>query len=255
MHWGEEFLSGRARDGERLAGVNALTTPALCPDSKQPELKHAAVKILKAELPWSLLAVAWLPDDAALAVRDALRALMPSFAFASCVPFGAAGRWRRGERTGVLLRAAGARARADDALLAQSKPCSACDGADTLRYADARRGQRRARAAGRADGDGDAGLEAFLLGGDTRAEAWIRPLLQDELPAQAYGRLLLRAGRRGAGGRGGARPPGLQLLRRDASRRSQARWRACDGSDGRAPGRAAGRAASAAPTAARACPS
>jgi assimilatory nitrate reductase catalytic subunit len=62
MHWGPEYLSGRGSTGEPLAGVNALTTSAFCPVSKQPELKHAAVKILKAELPWSLLAVAWLPE-------------------------------------------------------------------------------------------------------------------------------------------------------------------------------------------------
>jgi assimilatory nitrate reductase catalytic subunit len=37
MHWGEEFLSGQSAKGERLAGVNALTTSAYCPDSKQPE--------------------------------------------------------------------------------------------------------------------------------------------------------------------------------------------------------------------------
>ena len=61
MHWGEEFVSGRRGGGGRIAGINALTSPAFCPQSKQPELKHAAVKILKAELPWKLLALAWLP--------------------------------------------------------------------------------------------------------------------------------------------------------------------------------------------------
>jgi assimilatory nitrate reductase catalytic subunit len=40
----------------------------------------------------------------------------------------------------------------------------------------------------------DTRLEGFLLAGDTRAEAWIRTLLQEELPAQAYGRLLLAPG-------------------------------------------------------------
>ena len=45
----------------------------------------------------------------------------------------------------------------------------------------------------RRDGDGTR-LDAFLLAGDTRAEAWIRTLLQDELPAQAYGRYLLLPG-------------------------------------------------------------
>jgi len=38
-------------------------------------------------------------------------------------------------------------------------------------------------------------LEGFLLAGDIAAEAWIRPLLQEELPAAMYGRSLLVAGR------------------------------------------------------------
>ena len=38
MHWGGEYLGGRASSGQTLAGVNALTTPERCPQSKQPEL-------------------------------------------------------------------------------------------------------------------------------------------------------------------------------------------------------------------------
>jgi assimilatory nitrate reductase catalytic subunit len=75
MHWGEEFLSDSA-SGARLMGVNALTNSVYCPTSKQPELKHTAVKILKAELPWSLLGVAWLPEADALASREKLKGLM-----------------------------------------------------------------------------------------------------------------------------------------------------------------------------------
>ena len=39
-----------------------------------------------------------------------------------------------------------------------------------------------------------AGLAGFVLGGDISAQAWITTLLQEELPAQAYGRLLLLPG-------------------------------------------------------------
>lgn len=193
MHWGAEYLSGRSSIGAPLAGINALTTPTFCPDSKQPELKHAAVKILKAELPWTLLAVAWLPADTALATAQALRALMPSFAFASCVPFGSGGALAQGgaDRTGVLFRAADHQA-APDALLAQIESLLGLASADTLRYADVRHGQRRAARLVRAGSD--AHLEAFLLAGDTRAEAWIKTLLQEQLPAQSFGRLLLRPG-------------------------------------------------------------
>ena len=184
MHWGAEYLSGRGSHGEPLAGVNALTTSAHCPTSKQPELKHAAVKILKAELPWNLLAVAWLPADRALAAQTELRALMPSFEFASCVPFGR-------ERGGVLFRAAAHEA-PEAAVIERIEALLGLGGTDALRYVDKRLGQRRTARLLRTEGA--TRLEGFVLAGDVRAEAWIKPLLQDELPAEAYGRLLLMPG-------------------------------------------------------------
>jgi assimilatory nitrate reductase catalytic subunit len=184
MHWGAESLSGRSSTGEVLAGVNALTTSAYCPTSKQPELKHTAIKVAKAELPWTLLALAWLPGDSALSTLTALRALMPRFEFAACVPFGR-------ERTGVLLRAA-ALVAPDDATLALIEALLGMGGAATLRYVDRRLGQHRAA---RLQGSGaSTRLGAVLLAGDTRAECWIKPLLQNELPAEAYGRRLLMPG-------------------------------------------------------------
>lgn len=193
MHWGSEFLSGCSSTGERLAGVNALTTSAYCPTSKQPELKHAAVKILKAELPWTLLAMAWLPEDSAQATREALSALMAQFPFASCVPFSnntpldQPGR----ERVGVLLRAAAHEA-PPDATVEHIESLLGLAGSDTLRYADKKRGQRRAARLVR-HGDSTT-LEGIVLAGDTSAEGWLKTLLQEELPAQTYGRLLLVPG-------------------------------------------------------------
>lgn len=191
MHWGGEYLSGSSSTGTRLAGVNALTTSSFCPDSKQPELKHAAVKVLKAEMPWTLLAAAWLPQEAALTVAGELRNLMSAFPFASCVPFaaGAALEDASPDRTGVLFRAAAHEA-PPDAVLSQIEGLLALAGTDTLRYADAKRGQRRAVRLTR--NGANAYLEGFLLGGDTRSEVWIKALLQDRLPAQAFGRQLLR---------------------------------------------------------------
>jgi assimilatory nitrate reductase catalytic subunit len=194
MHWGDEFLSGSTSIGERAAGVNALTSPAFCPSSKQPELKHAAVKILKAELPWRLLCVAWLDADEALRAREQLRPLMQAFAFAACVPFGR-------ERSGVLFRAAAHEA-ADEALLQRIEAVLGLAAEGVLHYADKRRGQRRSmriepagnERAGNEPSGNEKRLEGFLLAGDISAEAWVRPLLQDELPAQAYGRLLLIPG-------------------------------------------------------------
>lgn len=188
MHWGPEYLSGRSSLGEPLAGVNALTTSAYCPSSRQPELKHAAIKILKAELPWTLVAAAWLPDDTALTALNNLRSLMPSFDFASCVPFGR-------ERTGVLLRAA-AHEPPDASLIEQIEGLMGLTATDTLRYADKRRRQQRSVRLQPGTGRiGDATLlVAFLLAGDTSAESWIKTLLQDRLPAGEYGRRLLMPG-------------------------------------------------------------
>ena len=184
MHWGDEFLSGSTSTGERIAGVNALTSPAYCPSSKQPELKHAAVKILKAELPWRLLCVAWLSADEAARAREQLKGLMPAFQFAACVPFGR-------ERAGVLFRAAAHEA-APEELLAKIEAILGLSASGVLHYADKRRGQRRSMRVVKAGIETH--LEGFLLAGDISAEAWIKPLLQDELPAQAYGRLLLVPG-------------------------------------------------------------
>ncbi len=188
MHWGEEFLSGVNGTGERTTGVNALTTPAYCPKSKQPELKHTAVKVLKAELPWRLLGMAWLAEADALRAREALKPLMGAFSFATCVPFGR-------ERSGVLFRAAAYEA-ASDELMQQIERILGLGGHEVLHYVDKRRGQRRTMRL--ADVDTTEGartqLEGFLLAGDISAEAWVKPLLQDELPAKAYGRMLLVPG-------------------------------------------------------------
>jgi len=184
MHWGDEYLGGHTGTGTVSSGVNALTTPSYCPQSKQPELKHAAVKIEKAQLPWRLLALAWLDDAVAFDARAALRALMPRFAFAACVPFGR-------ERHGVLFRAADAVPAAAE-LLDEIESLLGLAGAQVLRYRDNRRGQRRCV---RLSGQGESSrIEGLLLGGDSSAEAWMKSLLQEEQPAQAYGRLLLLPG-------------------------------------------------------------
>ena len=192
MHWGEEFISGCSSTGQRLAGVNSITTSAFCPDSKQPEFKHAAVKVLKAELPWTLLAMAWLPADRALSVRTELQALMREFAYSSCVPFANAVAMNgSGERHGVLFRAAGT-GPASNELLTRIEALLQLTTADVVRYADPKRGQRRAM---RLDRSGvNATLEGFLLAGDTSAQAWISALLQEEQPAQNFGRALLVPG-------------------------------------------------------------
>ena len=193
MHWGSEYLSGVSSTGEAVAGVNALTTSIYCPDSKQPELKHTAVKILKAELPWSLLAMAWLPAGQSLQAREQLLPLMKAFAFTSCMPFANSTPLadQTNTREGVLFRAAAHDAPPDE-LLIQIEHVLGLATPDVLRYADKRLGQRRTAKLVRVGEN--ALLTGFLLAGDISAEAWIKVLLEGELPAQNYGRLLLSPG-------------------------------------------------------------
>ncbi len=192
MHWGGDYLSGRSSTGERLAGVNAITTSSYCPSSKQPELKHAAVKILKAELPWTVLGVAWLGEDAVHGARAALQQLMARFEFSSCVPFGREESGQTSAQRGILFRAAATYAPEDDSF-ARIEQLLGLSTSDSLRYEDKKRGQRRTARLVKA-ADGSAQLQGFVLAGDTSAEAWIKALLQGQLDASSYGRLLLSPG-------------------------------------------------------------
>ncbi|MDP2004991.1 MAG: molybdopterin-dependent oxidoreductase [Rubrivivax sp.] len=177
MHWGPELMAGQ--------GVNALTTGAFCPQSRQPELKHAAVKLEAAKLPWQVVAAGWMPAAAAPLVRERLRALFVHFPYAVCVPFGRETAEALG-RVGLLFRAA--LAMPDLTLLAGIEQAFGLAEGPVLRYADPRAGQRRAL---RLHDDGT--LQAFMLAGDVAAQAWVLDLLQQDQPAAAFGRALLSA--------------------------------------------------------------
>jgi len=194
MHWGAAFLSGRDHQNKPLAGVNAITTSAYCPTSKQPELKHAAVKVLKAELPWTLLAVAWLPEHQAQTALHALRARMHQFEFASCVPFSdtpAEGPARQG----VLMRAACSEA-PDLTQVQDIEQLLGLNGSDSLRYVDAKRSQLRSMRLQHSNTGPtkDTQLAAFIIAGDTSAETWLKALLQTQASTKEYGRRLLMTG-------------------------------------------------------------
>ena len=170
MHWGDEYLSGRDSHG-----INGLTSPAVDPVSKQPELKHAAISIRKAELPWRFVAFGWAPAEQALRLQASLRDSMKEFAYASVTLFGR-------EKVGVLFR--GANESALDVKAIEEK--FELDGAEVLRYADARRGMSRlVRVA-------DGSLAAVSLAGDVAAERWLRAYLEQGQPVAQLGRLLLQ---------------------------------------------------------------
>ncbi|MGQ0711481.1 MAG: nitrate reductase [Rhodoferax sp.] len=186
MHWGDEVLGGASSTGQRLAGINALTVRARCPQSQQPELKHAAIKVLKAELPWGVWAQAWLAREQLHQARQALQALMVEFPFASCTVFG-----RADAGVGLQFRAA-AHQPLELALLERIAALLGVQGTRVISYADARKGQwRRARIE---EDEQQQTLEGIVLAGDVRAQAWIATLLQDRLPAHPFGRALLQPG-------------------------------------------------------------
>ena len=77
MHWGSQTMQG--------LGVNALMPPNADKTSKQPELKHTAVKLEKLTLPWRMTVMHTCTN---LAQLEKVRKLMLPFTYASCGLFG-----------------------------------------------------------------------------------------------------------------------------------------------------------------------
>ncbi|HEY8101613.1 MAG TPA: molybdopterin-dependent oxidoreductase [Burkholderiaceae bacterium] len=177
MHWGEEYVSGRGHDGDGSYGVNALTSPAIDPSSKQPELKHAAVKILKAELPWRFLVFGWVDESQVLKLQAELRPYMRRFSYASCTLFGR-------DKVGVLFRVADDYAAVPE-LVKEIEAKFGIAGKAVLRYDDTKRGN--ARHILLADGK----LAAVSLAGDISAEHWLKEYLEGGQAVSALGRMLL----------------------------------------------------------------
>ncbi|MEW6590339.1 MAG: molybdopterin-dependent oxidoreductase, partial [Pseudomonadota bacterium] len=159
MHWGARFMGG--------LGVNALTLPAFDAVSKQPELKHAAVQVAKAELPWRMVALA-TGDGAKL--LDAVQPLLRACDYAAA---GLAGR----ERDVLTLRLANTQP-LPEALLAELDAALGLDDAlAVMHYEDRPRGiSKRVRV--------DAGkVVAARLTGETAAFDWLRDVIVEELDA------------------------------------------------------------------------
>ncbi|WP_206956720.1 nitrate reductase [Trinickia acidisoli] len=144
MHWSGQFLAS--------GGINEATIGAVDPDSAQPELKHAAVRIEAAKLPWRLVAAR---RGDALTLRAAVQPLLAERRYASI---------RVEADDLVVVTAADLVAdpqwteRLHDAL-------GLARGDDLLEYRDARRNLAQ-RVAWR-----DEFVDGFLLTGDTSSAA------------------------------------------------------------------------------------
>ena len=133
MHWGKLTLASSGSHG-----INALTVPAFDPISKQPELKHTAVRVERAALPWSLVAFAYVEGGRdPVAVCDELREIARTLS-ASGNAFFASTTLIGNERPGVVLRLA-AEQGPERTALQQIDRILRLTGLATLAYDDPRR--------------------------------------------------------------------------------------------------------------------
>ncbi len=127
MHWGSQFMQG--------LGVNALMPPNIDKTSKQPELKHAAIKIEKLELPWRMTIMRSCNN---LNLLQKVRALMSHFQYASCGLFG---RESDTNKSGMLILKAAHDSPPESALVAEIDALlGMTDDMPLLNYNDAKRG-------------------------------------------------------------------------------------------------------------------
>lgn len=188
MHWsGQQLASG---------GINEVSTPAADAISRQPELKHAAVRVEAVSFGWHALAAR---RGDALALRAALQPLLRDCGYASLVLHAESG--EAGAPAWVVLRMARAQAPEADWLARLDAALALPAAPDLLEYQDARRGLLR-RVGWRHEAEGD-----FIDG----------VLLTDPRPSPASQALLdaALAGRRWEGPRRSVFAPNATTARRD----------------------------------------
>lgn len=122
MHWGAQYMAGN--------GVNALMPGAYDKVSRQPELKHAAVKLEKLELPWRMTVIR---SGNGLQLLQKVRPLLRHFTYATCGLFGR-------EPGFMILRAAHDAAPDPDLIAELDQLLGMTADQPMLHYDDARRG-------------------------------------------------------------------------------------------------------------------
>ena len=160
MHWGSQFMSG--------LGVNALTINAFDPQSKQPELKHAAVQVEKLSLPWQMVA---MRKGDVLHRSSQLQPLLARFDYA------ALGLYGRDEEL-VVLRTAHASAMSKELLAEVDALLGLDDDGEVMDYHDAKRGisKRALMENGK--------LIGVRLTGETAARDWLKEIIAHGADAQ-----------------------------------------------------------------------
>ena len=179
MHWGDAFVRGAG-----LAGINALTLPALDPVSRQPELKHSAVRVARLDSGWRLSAMARLPQASLETAREQWLAACADFDAVWVVPM-------PGSHPALCLTGFAPQA-PSAAWLAGFDRLLGLDGAEVMAYDDPASGRaRRIRVV-------DDTVRALRLSGPPDATAngrasaqWLGGLLTEAGPVRPVARWLL----------------------------------------------------------------
>ncbi|PKO83269.1 MAG: nitrate reductase [Betaproteobacteria bacterium HGW-Betaproteobacteria-11] len=172
MHWGGRSLSH--------AGANQLMPKAFDPVSRQPELKAAAIRIERAELPHRLFllraAESASAEEQVLDFRERLARFLPGLDYAALTLGGR-------DHPFVMFSAASAMPFAEDMLEAL---IAAVELEESTVYRDPRRAiVKRAKIAA-----GDDRLLGILFSGETLAADWLRELMASGQPVGELRRYL-----------------------------------------------------------------
>jgi assimilatory nitrate reductase catalytic subunit len=162
MHWGGQFMNS--------GGANSLTLSAFDPISKQPELKHAAIRVEKLILPWQLV-VMRVAGTTATDLLAKLHSLLPEFTYASIGLFGR-------DYPSIILRARNETPVAPD-LIAHIDALLEFSETDRLTYADARRGVSKRVMIEHGT------VTGVRLVGETAARDWLKEIMAQGAAADA----------------------------------------------------------------------
>ncbi len=179
MHWGSQFMAG--------PGTNALTSPAFDPISKQPELKHAAVKVERYVPVWRAVYLKSCVDaDAAAEMAAKVAPLMAKMDFAAST--------LAGREVPIVRLEIAHSARPDPELIAGLDALfGLAVEADLLLYRDAKRGVEK-----RALFEGDH-LTAVRFENELQSAGWVQDAMlsgysASELRAALFAPLPVRLG-------------------------------------------------------------
>jgi len=162
MHWGSQSMHG--------LGVNALMPPTYDKTSKQPELKHTAIKLEKLELPWRMTVMRTIHS---LDVMQQIRGFLSHFEYASCGLFGRETETHCGM---LILRAAHTEAPDEQVIQDIDALLGMTGDAPLLNYLDAKRGISK-RILVETNLENKAEVTGVRLVGETLATAWLKDVM------------------------------------------------------------------------------